>query len=218
MLLSAIKTFFVAFGFASIFCSSWGVTSKIRVSKGCKTTCKASFKPLIELEKEEIELVTTNSLTTMYFHYLHRNTLDILICRKFLQIQVYRSSSTKKTQIKFVMFFDHIKGNALYRRCNKSKLVKIRQKQTLSVFSYFFFIITVGLNVFKKLPFTLVQRFLKCFPWNMTEMRRRPYLKNWFKIWEHRLNTWSKMQTGWTKVKIFQNDVPFEKNMIMPTI
>ena len=68
----------------------------------------------------------------------------------------------------------------------------------------FFFIITVGLNVFKKLLFTLVQRFLKCFPWNMTEMRRRPYLKNWFKIWEHRLNTWSKMQTGWTKVKIIK--------------
>ena len=201
MLLSAIKTFFVAFGFASIFCSSWGVTSKIRVSKGCKTTCKASFKPLIELEKEEIELVTTNSLTTVYFHYLHRNTLDILIRREFLQIQVYRSNSTKfKFSTFFVLFiFDLTESNALYRRCNKSKLVKIKQKQTTSVFSS-----TVGLNVFKKLPFTLVPRFLKCFPWNMTEMRRRPYLKNWFKIWEHRLNTWSTMQTGWTKVKIIK--------------
>ena len=137
------------------------MTSKIRVSKGCKTTCKASFKPLIELEKEEIELVTTNSLTTVYFHYLHRNTLDILIRREFLQIQVYRSNSTKfKFSTFFVLFiFDLTESNALYRRCNKSKLVKIKQKQTTSVFSS-----TVGLNVFKKLPFTSVQRFLKCFP------------------------------------------------------
>ena len=142
MLLSAIKTFFVAFGFASIFCSSWGVTSKIRVSKGCKTTCKASFKPLIELEKEEIELVTTNSLTTMYFHYLHRNTLDILMSREFLQSNIY-IEVIYRTKIKFSDFFcfvyyDLTESNALYRRCNKSKLVKIRQKQTFPVFSWRF--------------------------------------------------------------------------------